>query len=390
MPSDQAIQDVVRQMVSNGQAPQEPQTGIGSLMVAAKPARSSFGMLPAVGAAFGTGSPAEEAEKPSGLASLLSGAYKALGDLSKRAILGSAADVQNFGDHSQPLQSVGPALETALNMAGAGMPMAERGAAGVFGGRLSQTADLGALAKAEKMHAKNAAPEKIWDKTGWFKGADDKWRYEIPDTAAKINPETGIALGRDVGLDEHLLHPDLKAAYPQLRETRVFIDPIVPLDSGGAHYIPGFGEGGGIGVSGATKNDLSAILHETQHRIQHLEGFEPGISPNKLASDGRPVGVDAYMKNAGETEARNVQTRAAKEYPHVSGGRPEMTGTIAGRRFEGTVKQYDALQAARREGVTNEEIAQMIADQRNKIPPWKTESVPRNDQILHSAIMGRR
>lgn len=53
--SDQAIRDIVQQLVSNGQAPQEPQTGMGSLMVSPVPARSTFGMMPFVqqpGAAF--------------------------------------------------------------------------------------------------------------------------------------------------------------------------------------------------------------------------------------------------------------------------------------------------------------------------------------------------
>lgn len=344
----------------------------------AKPAQPQDQALTDLGGTpFGTGSPAEEAQKPSGLAGLLSGVYSALGELSKRAIEGSTSDIQRLGDHSQPLQSVGPALETAMTMMGAGIPMAERGAAGVFGGRLSQTADLGSLAKAEKLHAKNTAPEKIWDKTGWFKGVDDKWRYEIPDTGAAIAGDSGLAPGRGVTLDQHLTHPDLIRAYPQLKEVPVFIDPA--LAEHGAHFV-GAGPYGGIGVSNAAKADVSAALHETQHAIQKLEGFEPGVSP-------KSVGYDAYMKNVGETEARNVQARAAADYPR-STGRPAVSATIGGQRFEGTVKQYDALQAARREGATSEQLAQMIAEQRNKIPPWQTESVPRSEQILHSAIRG--
>lgn len=45
MPSDQAIRDIVQQLVSNGQA-QPAQDGMGSLMVSPIPARSTFGMMP--------------------------------------------------------------------------------------------------------------------------------------------------------------------------------------------------------------------------------------------------------------------------------------------------------------------------------------------------------
>jgi len=57
-------------------------------------------------------------------------------------------------------------------------------AAGIFGGRLAQTADHAALGRAEDMARKGADRDAIWNDTGWFQGSDGKWRFEIPDNAA--------------------------------------------------------------------------------------------------------------------------------------------------------------------------------------------------------------
>lgn len=70
--------------------------------------------------AFGTGSPAETAQQPSGLAALLGGAYNAMGLLAKRA-LGNSANAVGTGvyDPSAPME----AAMTAMTGGVAGVPM---------------------------------------------------------------------------------------------------------------------------------------------------------------------------------------------------------------------------------------------------------------------------
>jgi len=65
----------------------------------------------------------------------------------------------------------------------------------------------------EKVHK-----EKIWIDTGWEKGADNKWRFEIDDSRAKvkINPIFEISSLGDV-----LDHPLLFRNYPQLKNIKV-------------------------------------------------------------------------------------------------------------------------------------------------------------------------
>jgi hypothetical protein len=46
----------------------------------------------------------------------------------------------------------------------------------IFAGVNAKTADTVALAKAEEMTSAGVDPRKVWSETGWFKGADGKWR----------------------------------------------------------------------------------------------------------------------------------------------------------------------------------------------------------------------
>lgn len=62
----------------------------------------------------------------------------------------------------------------------------------IFGGKLSQTADLDKLRLAEEMFAEREDLDTIFTETGWWKAPDDEWRYEIPDTLAQFREE-GLA-----------------------------------------------------------------------------------------------------------------------------------------------------------------------------------------------------
>ncbi len=61
-----------------------------------------------------------------------------------------------------------------------------RGQRGIFAGINALTADKEALAKAQDMIAQGVDPEDVWQQTGWGRGADGKWRFEIDDSKAKI------------------------------------------------------------------------------------------------------------------------------------------------------------------------------------------------------------
>lgn len=152
------------------------------------------------------------------------------------------------------------------------------------------------LATAKEMTDAGSDPLTIKMATGWEMGIDKKWRYEIPDF---MMPESSLSLLRDsftdgkpVTLNELMPKAIFLDAYPELAQMPVIIDN---SRMGGAAYDP---ENKVIKIA-ATElyvydvNDLNAmnvadtLLHETQHVIQHIEGFATGTSALAIAEQHR-------------------------------------------------------------------------------------------------------
>jgi len=240
------------------------------------------------------------------------------------------AHYQQYGmDQNYAPQTVAPAAEAAMTLAGVGAPAAEAGAAGIFGGKMAATADLKALNEAQQMAAAGIHPEDIWQSTGWFQHpADSKWRFEIPDNRSVLQYQAGNPRSLDRSIlagpaPEMLRHPDLYKAYPELRHVRMESRHDTGLTTGAGSFDPNIGHLGGIDIAAPDLyNGRSVALHELQHAIQNIEGFHPGTSeetmrvfqkqyPQYLSGKGQHSSdpYDLYHRIAGEVEARNVQTR---------------------------------------------------------------------------------
>ena len=211
------------------------------------------------------------------------------------------------------------------------------------------------LSVARKMEEEKKDAKAIKMATGWERGADGKWRYEIPD--AKIKDTMNVGGGQIVKRyeDDMLWNggklfdvidaPELFKAYPQLKGVRIDTDAIM-------NDMPSHGEYDSktntITIHADELKYMNDILnHEIQHAIQGIEGFATGGSPTtirgevkkrfnevtkqikQLRAEGKEDEAkalieknrglyNAYMKNddfnsykslAGEVEARNVQER---------------------------------------------------------------------------------
>ncbi len=226
------------------------------------------------------------------------------------------------------------------------LPGAPIGALGVFGGRLARTANHRKLLDAMQLELNGIPREHIWNETGWFRGADDQWRFEIPDSAAKVNPGVSGDVGR---LEKVLEHPALYEAYPQLR------DATVDVTRGGGGQYSGWNGHPEIQLGEQSMHNPEVALHETQHAIQDIEGFAKGGAPKEA-----PTGIAAtpvqeiaafnnYKKLAGEVESRTVEHRYG----------------------------VDQLQ----------QVPELAARLLNKSPiysqpPWLSEDVPRGQQVV--------
>lgn len=210
---------------------------------------------------------------------------------------------------------VTPDASMALVNLATGAPK-PKGAAGIFGGRLgAKPAQRIALEKAEGLEQSGASREAIYETTGWFRGVDGKWRFEIPDNEALVNQS------RVVGgtADEVLLHPWLYDHYPQLEKTAVrFNSP-----RGNASYNAKenrISASDSDIIHGDPKRAREILLHELQHGVQIIEGFAPGSNVDRMYNtvlpkangpeDALELARDMYYRSAGEVEARLVGDRA--------------------------------------------------------------------------------
>lgn len=179
----------------------------------------------------------------------------------------------------------------------------------------------------------------------WFKGADGKPRFEIPDSGSKIRPASNMIkefedTGMPLKLPDILEHPELYKAYPHLEETNIRHEK----DSG---YLGHWDVGGNtiyVSPNLSKENLRSTLMHEIQHAVQDHEGFDRGTNPKEMLrvvkkaakADGSLVTTkqeldlaeEAYRRSTGEVEARNVQRRL--KYPLASKMfSPEMTEDVS-------------------------------------------------------------
>lgn len=223
-------------------------------------------------------------------------------------------------------------LIDAQNLYKKALRQAETGTQGratqlLYAGENAKTADLNALTRAAEMEADGTDAQTIRRATGWFRGMDGKWRFEIDDSGmeyrrdgdARLMEESGYrrlqeltdkwarnaenrgepltaeeaaeserlegeyydrAWAEKYELADFLHHSDLFEAYPALRHTSVVFEETMP-------GVNGYYDAGADTIvlsdklSGAPE---STLVHEIQHAVQKAEGFARGSSPEYWAT----------------------------------------------------------------------------------------------------------
>jgi hypothetical protein len=351
---------------------------------------------------------------------------------------------------------------------------APAGAKRMFGGISAKNAPLDDLAKAEAMEKAGEAADDIWRATGWGRGADQKWRFEIDDSGAtgheyQLSPqqafsratadalfsgdsaasarleqmkpyaskstadlldeyrrtggeivaaaergdiERALSLGESrSGLDaildnmrsdygpvsSYLKHDDLNAAYPDVSgmHARVASD-----DLGGARgqYFqdsPVRREQIVMNEAPTWSGPRSTALHELQHAVQQREGFARGGSPTAFVQEAKAKLADLDQQVAWINEQLrlsvgtpdynrflDMREDVRKKMRAVEGGSPN--GRAMGV-MEQANDQYRAL-AGEVEARNVQSRMDMDAATRRATPPWSTEDVPRDQQIVRGLL----
>lgn len=223
--------------------------------------------------------------------------------------------------HQSALQNDRPTLRVADPRAPRPRPpmwvdqtLANEGALFQFAGNRALTANKVALAAAMQFANEGYEREAIRQKTGWFQGEDDKWRFEISDHQARIKADKMRFVGRNTygfggRLGDILDHPELFAAYPELANSLVdiTIDPSQPQS--GLSYAPSAENTtlGDIDVqAGTVEQAKEVLLHEIQHAIQYREQFSHGTNPGWL----RESYIRSLQERQEKLNQRLVRTEA--------------------------------------------------------------------------------
>lgn len=106
----------------------------------------------------------------------------------------------------------------------------------IFAGVKAATANKEMLKKAEELDKAGVDNRSIWQQTGWFKGPEGKWKFEIDDSTAKFTPTKWDRPWKEAPnveealMGDALAHDPLYSAYPTFKGMNVVLNPnIKPL-----------------------------------------------------------------------------------------------------------------------------------------------------------------
>ena len=187
-------------------------------------------------------------------------------------------------------------------------------ALGQMAGENARTAPLEKLREAEQMEQDGAVPEEIWNKTGWLRGPEGIWRFEIPDDLEGIHLDRLSEEERYI--DEIYTNEDLYEAYPDLRDTKIRIADFLTYEDGELAGANGATQGDHIildkdYVKSDPEEAKKTIIHELQHVIQNKfeQGFSKGGSPETAKAD-----MESTLHTLELALKSEIDTKEAQEF----------------------------------------------------------------------------
>lgn len=266
-----------------------------------------------------------------------SGAYQSMEDVYEEVLADAYADMNRFrAGATQFTETVqGEVQQSERASEPAQTSQETRGSPeGRFSlaGQKARTANSQTLQLAEQMEQEGASREEIWKETGWTRTMDGQsWRFEIDNSEAEYRGGGDAQFRKDhadyaeyqdllqkmfegtisesemqrmeqlddiwsgeyarlrervesgnATLADVLQHDSLYEAYPELRDVKVRLESDTGSKNGS--YDPSTNT---ITISEDKPGDsakVGTMLHEIQHAIQQIEGWESGASPEYWAA----------------------------------------------------------------------------------------------------------
>ena len=255
-----------------------------------------------------------------------------------------------------------------------------------YAGTEAAQADYNDLHKAQQMELDGEDAENIRKETGWFRGADYKWRFEIDDSKTVWHREgdyglqlrdatyreykdlmnkmlygtlSGEQMARLQQLDreykgvsdrkwkklgDYLEAPELYRQYPDLQTLPVSFEDLGKNVNGTMSRLDG------LLLSDRLRNADSdylkrTVLHEVQHWIQNEEGFAGGANPEywaKRLQQGDPI------ETKGMRDARGKMQALEERYPNIAEYAKEYAN------YESDEKLNALLERAAKDGISED------------------------------------
>ena len=303
-------------------------------------------------------------------------------------------DKEKEGDRSRAFnEAINSSDNIRFSLAG------ERGAAAADKAE-ERTFRMDNLSVAKDMEKNKKKAKTIKAATGWERGADGKWRYEMPDVVLRspkewVNKKT-LTLSDIVEKPNDLFkeYPELFDAYPELKDMKILKGR---AKSGGVFYNNAITLNLGD-IREAIKYDMDThyklannslkktLVHEIQHYIQEQEGFAQGGNSEMIIDKNA---LDAIAKLRAEKDA------VAKEFYAMSPEEQQRRKYEINKRYNDLTKQIERLEKSSRIGydgynrLSGEVEARNVSARLNMTPEERrkslaesTEDVARKDQIF--------
>ncbi len=246
------------------------------------------------------------------------------------------------------------------------------------------------LSVAREMEAEKKDAKDIKMATGWERGADGKWRYEVGDVRfydglQLINRSVKTEATLDDLLEDNKDKEALFASYPSLKNMPVVLEDMGYKGVGEYNYGK---ETIRLNTYLLTDDDgyftkpaVEILNHEIQHAIQKIEGFARGGSPAMVRSE--------IKKQMAEVTKQIRQLRAEGKEAEAKELIKKNRGLYEASVGDDDFGSYKSL-AGEVESRNVESRMGMSAEERRASLAAETEDVSREDQIFLTSGDGGR
>lgn len=154
------------------------------------------------------------------------------------------------------------------------------------------------------------------------------WRLMVeaqrkPSAEGLIRPSATTV--RDLPMKDAIIADELFANYPRLAGYSFNVHTPRQMGIADASFNPYSGD---IKLSSGSLTPESSLLHELQHGVQHIEGWEGGTSPAAFTTNDPRIAKQLYLRNLGETMARATEARQNLSIPQRNALFPEDSFTL--------------------------------------------------------------